>query len=136
MKDATRLQNMNALMPMPNDGAARHLARLDRLAALLDSAFRIPGTRWRIGLDGLIGLLPGIGDALTFTIAAGIVGYAAGLGVRPAALCRMVVNLIVDFVIGSVPLLGDIFDVAFKANRRNVNLFRTELHAGRIRKQP
>lgn len=113
---------------------AVHVARIERLADLLDTAFRIPGTRMRFGLDGLLGLLPGVGDALTFTAAAGIVGYAAALGVRRGTLLRMAGNVGVDFVIGSIPLLGDVFDFAFKANRRNLELLRAELDAGRLRR--
>jgi hypothetical protein len=103
------------------------LRRLDRFAFLLDAALRIPGTRWRIGLDGLLGFIPGLGDAATSLIALYPVIEAWRLGAPPAVLARMLGNLGLDLAVGAVPLLGDVFDVAFKANRRNVHLLRRHL---------
>jgi hypothetical protein len=96
--------------------------RLRRLAYLLDDRFSIPGTRYRIGLDGLVGLVPGIGDAVTTVLALYIVLEARRLGVPVAKLARMGLNVGVDAVLGAVPLVGDLFDVAWKANRRNLAL--------------
>ena len=89
---------------------------------MLDDCFRIPGTRIRFGVDGIVGLIPAIGDVLT-GLASCILIFAAWVrGVPYVTLTRMVVNLGIDVVIGAVPLLGDIFDVAWKANRRNYKL--------------
>lgn len=98
--------------------------RLDRLATLLDNSIRIPGTRIRVGLDGLIGLVPGIGDSLMLLIGLYVVVRARMLGAPMSIILQMLVNVALDFVVGSVPVLGDIFDIAFKANIRNVDLLR------------
>ena len=107
----------------------RSVERLRRLAYLLDDRFRIPGTRYRIGLDGLVGLVPGIGDAATTLVALYIVLEARRLGVPLTKLGRMGINVGVDAVLGAVPLVGDIFDVAWKANRRNLALLLEHLDA-------
>lgn len=100
----------------------RRLERLRSLAHLLDDHFAIPGTRYRIGLDGLIGLVPGIGDAVTTAISLYIVLEARRLGVPVGKLGRMGLNVGLDALFGAVPLVGDLFDVAWKANKRNLNL--------------
>lgn len=102
----------------------RHFEQLDRLATLLDNSIRIPGTRIRIGLDGLIGLVPGIGDGLMLLISLYVVLRAWMLGAPLSIILQMLVNVALDFVVGAVPVLGDIFDIAFKANIRNVDLLR------------
>ncbi len=95
----------------------------ERLVTLLDDRFRIPGTNVRFGLDPVIGILfPGIGDAVTGTGSIGLLALAVRRGVPRVVLWRMVLNVLIDTVFGSLPLVGDIFDVAFKANRRNLNL--------------
>ena len=103
------------------------LELLRRWAVLLDSAFRVPGTNFRFGLDALIGLVPGAGDlvAPVFTIAV----LATGLKMRVPAIVqvRMVLNALIDMLIGLVPLLGDLADAAWKADLRNVALL--ERHA-------
>jgi hypothetical protein len=111
------------------EAAAASLRRLDRFAFLLDEAFRVPGTRWRIGLDGLVGFVPGLGDAATALVALYPIVEAWRHGAPPALIGRMLANLGIDTAVGSVPLLGDLFDVAFKANRRNVELLRRHLSA-------
>jgi hypothetical protein len=94
-----------------------------RIAArLLDEAFRVPGTNFRIGLDALIGLVPGIGDAVGAALSSWIVLLAARAGAPRALLLRMVLNVAADALIGGVPLLGDLFDAGFKANMRNLTL--------------
>ncbi len=100
----------------------RSLARLQRLAGLLDNAFRIPGTRWRVGWDSLIGVVPGIGDVLTSGVSLWIIGEARRLGAPRHLQLRMLGRLVVDTVLGTVPLLGDLFDAGYKANVRNVQL--------------
>lgn len=106
---------------------AAELQRLERLAHWLDSRFAIPGTGIRFGLDGLLGLLPGVGDVATMLPAVYLILQAHRLGAPRALLVRMALNVGLDTVVGAVPLLGDLFDVAFKANRRNVALLRRHL---------
>lgn len=100
------------------------LAALDDLADWLDSKFEIPGTGIRFGLDPIFGLLPGIGDTLSAIPAGHIVLTAHRLGASPAIILQMLANIGIDVVIGFVPMLGDLLDVGFKANRRNVALLR------------
>jgi hypothetical protein len=107
------------------------LERVARLAYWLDDRFRIPGTRMRMGLDGLLGLIPGIGDTATSLVAAYIVLEAARLGVPKRTLARMIANVGVDFIVGLVPLLGDLGDFAWKANRRNARMLHDHLLARR-----
>ena len=100
---------------------------LDFFAHLLDDWFRIPFTPIRIGLDGLIGLIPGLGDVLA-GIASFVLVFAAWIrGVPYITLLRMMVNIAIEVLIGSIPLFGDIFDIAWKANRRNYNLMTRHL---------
>ena len=96
--------------------------RVETVAYWLDERFRIPGTSIRVGLDGIAGLIPGVGDAATTLIALYIVAEGYRLGLPRRAIVRMLGNVGLDFVLGSIPLLGDVFDVAFKANRRNLRI--------------
>lgn len=96
--------------------------RLNRLAWLLDNSIPIPGLHFRIGLDALIGLIPGIGDAVGVLLSTYILGEAARLGVPKTVLIRMAFNVAIEGVIGIIPLAGDLFDAAWKANQRNVRL--------------
>lgn len=98
------------------------LRRVRRLSQLMDSALRIPGTKIRFGLDGVLGLVPLLGDAATAGISAWIVREAYRSGVPNRVLAQMVGNIAIDFVGGSVPMAGDLFDVYWKANQRNVAL--------------
>jgi len=109
---------------------------LRKLEILLDEAFPIPGTRIRFGLDGIIGLVPGVGDVLVglVSIVFPLAGWIRGLPY--VTLVRMVANLGIGVVVGSIPLLGDVFDIAWKANRRNYRLLTRHLgeprrHTGR-----
>ena len=105
--------------PTPEQAAAIR-DELDRYAWLLDECIRIPGTRIRLGLDSVIGLIPGAGDLLTGGAALALVLRAHHLG-APAPLIRhMLKNVGIDVVVGAIPLLGDVFDVAWRANRRNL----------------
>jgi hypothetical protein len=100
-------------------------ARLDgvrRLAHLLDEAFEIPGTGWRVGIDPIVGLFPGLGDLLPALAGAYAIWVAWRLGAPPSLLLRMAANVGVDAAAGSVPLAGDLFDAAWKPNARNVRL--------------
>lgn len=98
------------------------LQRVERLARWMDARWTIPGTRWRMGLDGIMGLVPGIGDTLGALIACYIVYQAQELGAPRSLRMRMAANILIDLMVGSVPLVGDIFDVAWKANLRNLRL--------------
>ena len=97
------------------------LDRLRRMARMLDSAITLPGG-FRIGLDGLVGLIPGIGDAIGATAATYIVIRAAQMGASTTTLIRMMWNIILETLVGAVPILGDLFDFAWKANNRNIRL--------------
>ena len=103
------------------------LERLDFLATLLDSAILIPGTKIRFGADAVIGLVPGIGDAITTALSAWIVYEAHRLGVPRQLLVRMIGNVAIDGLFGAVPLVGDLFDVMWRANKRNMRLLRQHL---------
>ena len=98
------------------------MARVRRVARLLDSALRIPGTNIRFGLDAVMARCPGWGDAAGAALAAYILLLAARLGAPAAVVVRMLLNVAVDAVVGAIPLIGDVFDVAWKANNRNVAL--------------
>jgi hypothetical protein len=118
----------------PRAGAAsRWLSdeNLDLFTHLLDDWFRIPGTAVRFGLDGIIGLIPGLGDALAGILSCVIVLAAWFRGVPYVTLARMLVNLALDVIIGAIPFLGDAFDIAWKANRRNYALMMRHLHEPR-----
>lgn len=104
------------------------LTNLRRLAWLIDGAFALPFTRFRFGLNSLIGLAPAAGDAILAGISLYIVNEARLLGVPGPLLARMVRNVAIEAVAGAVPILGDIFDVAFKANLRNLAII--EEHFG------
>lgn len=110
--------------PQLEGGTVEELRELDRLATWLDTRFRLPGTNVRFGLDALFGLVPGIGDALVALPGIYILVRAHRIGVPRRLLIRMISNLGIDWLVGTVPVLGDIFDVAFKANRRNVDLLK------------
>lgn len=106
------------------------LRRLEKLADLMDAQFRIPGISMPIGLDGIVGLIPGIGDTLTLGVSAYII-HRARPHVTPAILARMIWNVVVDWAIGIIPFFGDMFDVAWKANRMNVKLLKDHLQTKR-----
>ncbi|MGA2249036.1 DUF4112 domain-containing protein [Terracidiphilus sp.] len=105
---------------------------LRQLEVLLDEAFRIPGTNFRFGIDGIIGLIPGLGDVLAGLLSL-IIPIAAWIrGVPYVTLFRMAVNIAIGVLVGAIPLFGDIFDVAWKANRRNYLLLQRHLHEPRM----
>jgi hypothetical protein len=101
---------------------AAELARFRRVAELFDNAFRIPGTRWRFGLDAVLGLVPGLGDIAGALFALYGIGVARQVGAPLSVQVRMLVHIVVDVLAGTVPVLGDIFDIAFKAHVRNRKL--------------
>lgn len=101
--------------------------RLDRLAHWLDDRFEIPGTGIRFGLDGLIGLLPIVGDTATNLVSLYLVLEARRLNASAWTILRMLFNVLIDWLVGLIPLVGDIFDIGFKANRRNIAILKREL---------
>ena len=107
------------------------LENLNSLAKLMDSQFKIPGTNIKFGLDALIGLVPGAGDFATFLISGYMITILASNGASGFVLARMVLNVVIDSAFGAIPILGDIFDVAFKANQRNVKLMQQHYVEGR-----
>lgn len=100
----------------------RRIRRLQAIARAMDTAFAIPGTNVRFGADALLGLIPGAGDIVAAAIGLAIVNEARRLGVPNTAIAKMLINIGLDIVIGAVPLLGDVFDVYFKSNRRNAQI--------------
>ena len=115
------------LIPREEADAQRHLEYVRALARLLDSAFEIPGTRFKVGLDPVIGLFPMVGDLISMVIGGYIVTTAARLGVPRAVLVRMLLNIGTDTVAGSVPLVGDVLDAAWRANSKNARLLEQAL---------
>jgi hypothetical protein len=116
---------MTTASTSPNDS----LRRVRAVATILDDAIRIPGTNLRIGLDPLVGLIPGLGDMLGGAASAYIILEAARAGAPASVLVRMALNVGVDAIVGSVPFLGDLFDFAWKSNRRNVHLLARHVEA-------
>ncbi len=106
---------------------AQRVARIDVLATLMDTAFLVPGTNIRFGFDALLGLVPGIGDVITTAMSLYIVKEARSLGAPRWIVARMLGNVALDGVIGAVPFVGDLFDVAFRANRKNLALLQNHL---------
>jgi Domain of unknown function (DUF4112) len=108
-----------------------HQQRLEQvrfIARMMDDRFTVPGTKLRFGFDSILGLFPGLGDAITSAISLLILHHAWHAGASPLTLARMFGNVGVDFLIGSVPLVGDLFDFAWKANRKNARLLEAHLH--------
>ena len=112
-------------LPDSVDEAA--VQRMQFVARLLDDSIRLPGTEFKIGLDPIIGVLPVTGDAVAAALSGYIILESARLGVSYLTLLRMLANVGVDFAVGSVPVVGDIFDIAWKANVRNLQLALADL---------
>jgi len=110
------------------------LARITLVAKLMDSAFVIPGLNRRVGLDAVLGLIPGIGDAVSAALASYIIWEARQLGLPRWKIARMVANVAVDTAIGAIPLAGDVFDVFFKSNMRNLRIIQD--HVGTRKRGP
>ena len=109
------------------DDTERTLERLRAFSVLLDSSVQVPFINYRIGIDAIIGLIPGIGDAIGMLLSSYIVFEAARLQVPKSVLAQMAFNIALETIIGAVPLFGDLFDAAFKANIRNVKLLEQAL---------
>ena len=107
-----------------NTANDKDLQRLDKIATLLDNQFRIPGTSVRFGLDAIIGLIPYVGDVAGLIVSSYLFMLMIKRGAGPIIMLRMLGNTLLDAAVGSFPVLGDIFDFGFKANRRNVELLK------------
>jgi hypothetical protein len=97
----------------------------------LDTKYKIPGTGITFGFDFLIGLFPVVGDVLTFSLSGGLLLIMVKKGASGKALSKMILNIILDAIVGSIPFLGDIFDLFFKANKRNLDLFQAHFEEGK-----
>lgn len=115
------------------DALKADIARIEQLADLLDSRYRIPMLGYRIGLDGLLGLVPVAGDAASGALAIYLIFKAWRLGVRKRILITMLGNTAADFLLGLVPFVGDILDVVNRSNAKNCRLILMEYDAGRLR---
>lgn len=122
-------------MSQPRSSPPSPLQRVQALSQLLDNAIAIPGTDFAIGLDPIIGLLPGGGDLLTGGLSLYILYEAFRLGVSTPTLTRMAANIALDTLAGAVPVIGDLFDVAWKANSRNVELLTDHVRSPTPRRQ-
>lgn len=112
---------------MPKIEKEKSRKRLERLAWYLDSSIKIPGLNARFGLDGLLGLVPGVGDTIGALVSSVVISEAAHLGAPKVLLLKMAVNVALDALVGTVPVLGDLFDFVWKANQRNVQLLNSYL---------
>lgn len=110
----------------------KNLKRIRRIATLLDTAIGIPGTKFRIGLDPILGLLPGGGDLITAGISAYMIYLAARFGLKKEELGKMIGNVAIETFIGTVPLFGDIFDAYFKANIRNLEILEKQIEESNL----
>lgn len=109
----------------PSQGDA--IRRMELMAKLLDNAFVIPGTNQRVGIDAIIGLVPGLGDIATTVLSSYVIWEARNLGVSRVAIGRMLTNLAIHASIGAIPILGDVFDAFFRVNQRNMRIVRAQL---------
>lgn len=121
---------MTPVIDEQHNRSAASVARLQRLAWLMDKSIRLPGG-FRIGADGIIGLVPVVGDLVGAGVSSYIVAEAARMKVPKSVLARMGLNVLVEVVVGAIPVAGDLFDFAFKANVRNIKLLESYLQRPR-----
>ena len=124
MLKRARVTRIRQLTP----GQTQRLQALRKISQLLDSAFLVPGTTWRVGLDPILGLVPGIGDLVSPLFTAGILWQARELGLPKVVQLRMIFNVAIDALVGIVPVLGDLFDFAWKSNDMNMALLERHAH--------
>ncbi|HET9506096.1 MAG TPA: DUF4112 domain-containing protein [Hymenobacter sp.] len=118
--------------PAPNPFAADERLRwVERVARLMDSQFQLPGTRFRFGLDPLLGLVPIVGDLSATAVSVALLLTMLRHGASGAVVVRMALNILLDTVVGAIPLIGNVFDFAYKSNERNVALLRRHYAEGR-----
>lgn len=114
-----------------NPSADPNLYWVEEMVKLMDSRFKLPGTRFRFGLDPILGLLPVVGDLTSFAISGGLLLYMLKYGVSRKVIILMLLNITLDATIGSIPILGHIFDFYYKANTRNINLLKKHYEEGK-----
>lgn len=119
------------IMAAQTTNTPKALRSINGLAKLMDAQFRVPGTGFRFGLDGIIGLIPGAGDLSTFAVSGYMLWIMAQNGASGFVMARMVLNVLIDAVVGMIPFIGDLFDIAFKANMRNMRLMQEHYQEGR-----
>jgi hypothetical protein len=125
MAMSKRLAVREAGLVVPETHSRAEVERsLDQLSRLMDGLFRIPGTGWRIGLDAIVGLIPGVGDIATTAVSFYILAAGVRYRVSKVTLLRMAANIGVDYLLGAIPVVGDLFDAAWKSNQMNVELLR------------
>ena len=112
---------------LPAADTADRMARIERVAGLLDTRFRLPVIGVRVGWDSIIGLIPGLGDAVTTIPAGWMIWNGYQMGARKSTLARMGLNAGIDLVVGSIPIIGDMLDVAFKSHKRNLALLQSDM---------
>ena len=118
-------------LPSPTVGADDRLRSVERTARLMDSQFQLPGTRFRFGLDPLLGLIPVVGDLASLAVSGSLLLTMMRHGASGAVVVRMGFNILLDTVIGAIPLVGNVFDFVYKSNERNVELLRRHYTEGR-----
>ncbi|MGB3779890.1 MAG: DUF4112 domain-containing protein [Tunicatimonas sp.] len=106
---------------------------VDKITELMDSKFRVPGTNLRFGLDPILGLVPGLGDASSLAVSGSLIYYMAKFGASRKLIYMMIGNVVLDATLGSIPILGNIFDFAFKANQRNIRMLKRYHEEGKYR---
>jgi len=121
--DQAEFQRIATELPVGRDPASVR-RRVEAMEALLERAFTVPGTSYRVGLDAIVGLVPVLGDLVTTAMGAWIVWEGRNLGMSKFQLARMAANVGVDTLIGMVPLVGDLFDLAFRSNSRNLRILK------------
>lgn len=109
----------------------KEFERFEAVARLMDSKYRVPGTRFKFGLDPVLGLIPVLGDTFTFLISSGLIALMIRNGASGKVVVKMAINVLLDAIIGSIPLLGSVFDFFFKANMRNIRLLKEHYKEGR-----
>jgi hypothetical protein len=112
---------------LPSADTADRLSRIARVAALLDSRFRVPVIGVRVGWDSILGVIPGIGDAVSTVPAGWMIWQGYQMGARKRTLARMGLNAGIDLIVGGVPIIGDLFDVAFKSHKKNLALLQSDM---------
>jgi hypothetical protein len=124
--DKAEMERIAAQLPVGRDPASVR-RRVEAMERLLERAFLVPGTQMRVGLDGIVGLVPGIGDVITAAMGAWLVWEARNLGMSKFQLFRMAGHIGIDTLLGAVPLVGDLFDFAYRSNSRNVRIMKRYL---------
>lgn len=112
---------------MTDEKLAEIQEKADRIAHLMDDAIRVPLTNIRFGWDGILGIIPGIGDTLTMASQLYLISQARRVGIRRRVYAKMLVIALIDFLIGAIPVVGDFFDIFWKSNRKNVELLKGEI---------